>query len=105
MTDQPIDREPIDYDELGEMHAELRDHLLASDLVALAEHDQDGAREVTANLVRVIRHAADSMRRAALVIRRSPQSAHRVADGLDDMAGMLDELVLGRPAGAAPSDD
>jgi hypothetical protein len=84
----------FDYDEFEETLAELRDHLRASDVVSLVEHDQDAALELIAGLFAVARHLSEAMGRLALMLRRIPTSAERIADQLDELAAALDELVL-----------
>jgi hypothetical protein len=87
--------EVFDPDEIDEMHDDLRDYLLASDLVAvLTQDDEGGLEELVANLYRVVRHSATSLQAMALVLRRIPESRERIADGLDELAGALNELVL-----------
>jgi hypothetical protein len=90
-----LHHDELDYDELEELHAELHDYLLASDLVGLAERDPDEASETIARLFAVIRHVAGAVGGAALVLRRQPMLIDRVARDLGMLAGMLDELVLG----------
>jgi cytochrome P450 len=79
MTDE------LDYDDLEEMHAALRDHLSASDVVSLAESDQAIACEAIANLFAVFRTTAEALGATALALRRQPTLAERLAQGLDGL--------------------
>ncbi len=93
-------RDELEYEDLEETFSALRDYLLASDVVAVAESDQADACEVIASLFAVVRHAALSMRGFALVLRRQPATAEGMARGLDELAAALEELVLGQPNAA-----
>jgi hypothetical protein len=78
--DKPIARlrdDELDYDEVEETFAALRDHLRASDLVSLAEVSPEDARGAIASLLAVIRHAADSMGMEALLLRRYRRCANK----------------------------
>lgn len=86
--------ECFDYDEFEETLADLRDHLLASDIVSLVEYDQAAALEAVASLFSVVRHASEAMGRLSLVLRRQPMALERIADHLEAMARSLSELVL-----------
>jgi hypothetical protein len=87
----------IDQDELEEMHAALRDHLRASDLVEAVEWDRTEAREVIADLLAVVRHHVDAMHRLALALRHQPTMADRVAGHLEELADALGVFALGQP--------
>jgi hypothetical protein len=84
--------DPLDYDDVEEMHAELRDHLMATDLMAA---DPDTARDAVANLFGLIRFARESTQQIAMSLRWKPANAESAADGLDALAVALDELAFG----------
>ena len=89
---QPMTPDPLDYDDVQEMHAELRDHLMATDLMAA---DPDTARDAVANLFGLIRLATESTQQIAMALRWKPANAESAADGLDALAVALDELAFG----------
>jgi hypothetical protein len=84
----------FDYDEPEEMHTELREHLLASDVVLLAAHDQGEATEAVVGLLRVVRHTSAALRGIALALRRVPTTVEVTADRLEELADALDELAF-----------
>ena len=87
--------DPPDFDDVEEMHAELRDHLMATDLMAA---DPDTARDAVANLFGLIRFATESTERIAMALRWQPANAEGAADGLDALAAALTELAFGNQA-------
>jgi hypothetical protein len=89
---QPMTPDPLDYHDVEEMHAELRDHLMATDLMA---SDPDTARDAVANLFGLIRFASESTQQIAMALRWKPANAESAADGLDALAVALDELAFG----------
>ena len=81
-----------DYEDVEQMHAELRDHLMATDLMSA---DPDAARDAVANLFGLIRFASESTQQIAMALRWKPANAESAADGLDALAVALDELAFG----------
>jgi hypothetical protein len=84
--------DPLNYDDVAAMHAELRDHLMATDLMAA---DPVAARDAVANLFGLIRFATESTQDIAMALRWKPGNAASAADGLDALAAALDELAFG----------
>jgi hypothetical protein len=78
------------YDDAEEMHAEIRDTLLAADVLAVAEDDPDVVRDGIAALLSLERLLVRNMRNSAMVLRRQPALAGSVANDLDHLADMVD---------------
>jgi hypothetical protein len=78
-----------EYEDIEEMHAALRDHLRATDITS--------DTETIATLFSVVRYTAEALGGMALVLRRHPSSAERIAGRLTDLANGLNELVLDEP--------
>jgi len=94
MTDElsfdPIDPDQIDpddlYEWLQEMHRDIRNYLFASDIIAFAEIDRNAAREAVAALTGLIQTGEGSMRHAAMILHRVPETAGAIAESLEELA-------------------
>jgi hypothetical protein len=95
------EHDDLDLDDLEEMHAAVREHLVATDLAGYPA----AARETIAGLLAVTRYASDAMRRTALVLRRQPAMTEQAANALDKHAEALDALMPGLRAALDEDDD
>ena len=87
--------EEPDFEAVEEMLVEVREHMFASDLLAVATTEE--AQEVVASHLALIRTLADALANYAMVLGRipTPETATMIADDLRELAeGLRDGLPV-----------
>jgi hypothetical protein len=75
---------------IDEMFREAQDHLAASSILSFEPED---AQAVVTSMMTSFRHQVSFMRAMALVLRRQPAMADRVAESLEKLADELAKFV------------
>jgi hypothetical protein len=76
-----------EYEELEEMHAALRDHMVADHILRVTDDQEQ--RELLSSLFAQNRVLAETLRSFAMVLRRVPATAEGIADSLETIANTV----------------
>jgi hypothetical protein len=88
----PMPDEP-EFEDIEELHAQMRSLLRAQVLLDATEHDPGELRDVIAEMLDQIRHTGEVIRAWARVLRMQPTMAERIADWMTDIADVLDPVA------------